>query len=624
MWEYDAAADTWTEITAFQDGQRPSPRGGAMMAFYGGEYYKRAAPNYGSTKRDRIVLFGGTDGKNYYNDTWVFDRNFPNYVLANQQTFNRWYVADPGGEQSRGPSPRAFGSMVYAQNGGLREDPLGLGPYGITDLGANVAASASVLLFGGRTGTLPGGPDTDRDLVDDGHEYELGGVGAGRDPRVNALVNPNGLETVPFNIKPWAASVGALPYVTRAHIADLEVMSYPERGESWRAGLFTWQGWPIETTYTSEYYVIGDETEVPFETPYPDRVVFQTGVDALVPDWTNLWYHRYPLGLGTPRDPRDAWELGIPSNVSPAPTSAPPYAYSGRWVYGTKLTATYPNDAIMELYSPIFDLTVPDPYSIHQTNHNSYFLMFHEWLDLADSNDIVRVDLIRPGTPADVNTRVSGLSRPGITLVANRNASANTAGSWRRVLVPLDVAANESNLYVRFTMQSDSNNVRGAGGWYLDDFAIIQGAEISGVLAAPPGTEVCLIGENFNNHEIDCTPTDGDGGFDFGLLPLGNYQVVALGVTNGPYALSSPDIEITLSSPAPAPEFTDISLNSPLKITWTATNGLIYRLDYTTNLLMDAWVPMDLQTGGLGGSLTYTDLVATPDRIYRVVVTNSP
>lgn len=627
LWDYDVVTKTWTEIKEFQDGQRPSPRGGVAMAFYGSESYKRGAgPAYSSTKRNRLVMFGGTDGKKYFNDTWVFDRNFVNRVLETQTTGNRWYIADPGGEQSRGPSPRAFAGMVYAQNGGLTPDPLGIGTFGFKDSGSKGAAAATVYLFGGRSGTLPNNSDTDNDYVDDGQEHELGGTAAGRDPRVNALINWNGVETVPYSFQSFGLSHGSQFWIQRPLVADLEAMSFNERGESYRSLLYTWQGWPMETTFSNQYYIIGDETKMPFEDPATNRVIYQTGIDAYSPDWTNMWYHRYPLNLGNPRDPRDVWRLGIPSNKSLGSNGAPPYAHSGRWVYGTSLDGSYPNDASMELYSPIFSLTLPSTSSVYPNNENSYFLMFHEWVDLADSNDFIRVDVVRPETPADVATRVSGLNRPDINLIPNRNNAANTGGSWRRTIVPLDILGNQSNLYIRFTLQSDG--ARQAGGWYIDDIAILQGSEISGTITNGAGTNVCLIGEVFNNQLQACTVADANGGYQFGLLPLGNYQLITGGTTNGPLILTGPNlvsnVTVEAASPAPSPEFTGITVNSPLIITWGVSNGFVYRLDYTTNLLSGAWQSLSTQTAGPGLTLNYTDTVSDLQRIYRVVVTNSP
>jgi hypothetical protein len=646
LWEYistPAVADTnttnvvvivggtWREITSFQDSQRPAPRGGAMMVFYGGNFYDRGAgDDYAiADKRDKVVIFGGTDGKNYFNDLWYYDESEDNKDI-DTEIGNRWVLADPGGQQSPGPAPRAFGQMVFAQNGQLTPDLPGLGTYAYGGEGTNRGDKATVFLFGGRHGTLPTSKDTDRDLVDDGQEHELGGVVAGRDPRINALFpDTNTTETVPFTLKRIGTWGGTLPFMQRPPIADMEALSYHERLHGWRMGVqlvgrnLPWQGYPLETSHTNQYYVIGNESVFPVEDPNLNRILYITGVDAYSPDWINMWYHRH--GIGDPQDSRDAWQLGRPSNTALGSNGAPPYAYSGRWVYGTSLQGAYPPNALMELYSPIFDLLLPNGSATDTNNQNSFFLMFHEWVDLADSNDFIRVDAVRPETPADVATRVSGLNRPAINLVPNRNNTANTAGKWRRTIVPLDILGNQSNMYVRFTLQSDGASQ--AGGWYIDDVAILQGSEITGTITNGAGTNVCLIGEVFNNQLQACTTADGNGNYAFGLLPLGNYQLVTGGVTNGPMILTGPGLvsNVTISAgSAPEPEFTGMVMNSPLVITWAVTNGFIYRLDYTTNLFSDGWMSLSTQTAGPGLTMSYTDTVTELLRVYRVVVTNSP
>lgn len=635
-------AAAWSEITDFQDNQRPSPRGGAMLVFFGGEYYKRGAgEQYGIRyKRDKVVLFGGTDGKNYFNDLWYFDELEENWDIDTTVP-NRWVLADPGGQHSSGPAPRAFGQMVYAQNGFLTPDLAGLGTYAHSGDDTNRADQSVIYLFGGRSGTLPTSKDTDRDLVDDGQEYELGGPAAGRDPRINAIFeNTISAESVPFTMTRLGTWPGRLPGMGlrgRAPIADFEALSYHERVHGWRMGIqygslnIPWQGYPLETTHLEQYYVIKDETVYPVEDPNTNRIVYAIGVQALVPDWTNMWWHKH--GIGDPQDPRDLWQLGRPSNLSIGTNGAPPYAYSGRWVYGTSLSGAYGPNSVMELYSPIFSLTLPPtfertkpagPFLSPFYHENSFFLVFHEWVDLADSNDFIRVDAVRPETPADVATRVSGATRPAINLVANRNNAANTKGSWRRVIVPLDILGNQSNLYFRFTLQSDAANQ--AGGWYIDDVAILQGSEISGVVTGGAGMEICLIGENFNENQQVCTTTDANGNYSFGFLPQGNYQLVVGGVTNGPLFLTGPGMvsNITFSAPAPDPEFTGIMHNSPLVLTWAVTNSFVYRLDYSTNLVEGLWHPLSTQTAGPALTMSYTDDVTDVQRIYRVVVTNSP
>jgi hypothetical protein len=188
-------------------------------------------------------------------------------------------------------------------------------------------------------------------------------------------------------------------------------------------------------------------------------------------------------------------------------------------------------------------------------------------------------------------------------------------------VVPLDNLANEPYVYLRFTLQSDASGV--AGGWYIDDVAVLQASQLSGYLS--PTQLVDLIGANFNNHIQDSTVSNGDGLFQFGLLPLGSYQLVSAGVTNGPYAITGPDITVTFFVP---PEFTFVDNaavgQTPVTVTWTASSGIVYRLDYTTNLLSGLWSPLNVQTGDAAPTLSYLDPSSTPFRIYRVAATNAP
>lgn len=631
-----AVGGGWTQILDFQDGQRPSPRGGMSMAYVGGQFYRDSSSRYRiAGARRKLVMFGGTDGKNYYNDTWYYDEAEDNHdiVTTNQ---SRWILADPGGEQSPGPEPRAFAQMAFAQNGPVAPDLFApesgtLGAFILPDSDTIIPdGPATIWMFGGRRGALPSGTDTDRDLVPDGQEHELGGPDAGRDPRVNALYrNLSTNETIPYTYRRLGTWGGFLPGYTRPAMADLEAISYHERVHGWRMGnlyvgtFLTWQGYPLETSFTSQYYEVGNPNLWPIDLPDTNKLLYISGVDAYVPDWTNLWFHRH--GVGDPQDARDEWQLGRPDPSSQGAQGAPPYAYSGRWVYGTDLRGSYAPNAQMELYSPIFNLANPPGLkdSTATNNANSFFLVFHEWLNLADSNDVVRVEIIRPSTPADIATRVSGQGRPPILIAPDRNKFSNTDGKWRRVIVPLNALANETNLYARFTLQSDTNTLV-AGGWYLDDIAIVQGAQLSGLLMAP-GTniEVCLLGENFNDHIQDCTLADLNGNFEFGFLPLGNYMVAAAGATNGPYVVSDPSLDVSITV-LPPPVFTGISFGSA-KITWTATNVATYRLDYTTNLLTDSWTPLAVITGEMGlSTLSYTDTASAVHRIYRVSITNAP
>ncbi|MCS6771490.1 MAG: S8 family serine peptidase [Kiritimatiellae bacterium] len=595
LWFYSVQSNMWTPFTTYRDDQIPQPRGGASMIYFGDYDYNRGINNYCvSGNKQKIVMFGGTDGKTYFNDTWVFD-----------DVQGRWILVSPVGEQSISPPPRAFASMVYAQNARLVPDPNGNSTFQVNN--NPPCASPVAFLFGGRSGLLPTGRDTDFDMVEDGTEHELGGPTAGRDPRVNALIVSGTSETIPYAFK----RIGSVPAngnpLFRGVIANFESLRHDKPDVEHAAD------------FDLPYEGHRDQWTLQEYSPY-----IPAGVDAISPEYVTLWYHRH--GVGDPFDPRDRWQLGRPDNSVIGSNGAPPYAYSGRWVYGTDLKSGYPNNALMELYSPLLSFKLPSNDST-DVSTNSFFLVFHEWLDLADSNDVVRIDAVRPETPADILNRVTGVNRPVKPVLPNRNNLHNTTGEWRRVIVPLDILANDTNVFLRFTLQSDGYNARGAGGWYIDDVAIIQAYDISGVVSGlSAGTTICLIGQNFNQHNQQCTQIQPNGGFNFGLLPLGNYQIVTPAGTNGPIVLAGPGVStnFTVSSSFSEPLFTSIGFSSPLVIRWTATNGAAYKLDATTNLLTGPWVHLYSVTSGVNTTLSYTDNVPMQWRFYRVSITNSP
>ncbi|HMP72123.1 MAG TPA: S8 family serine peptidase [Kiritimatiellia bacterium] len=550
----------WSRITSFSTPDRPQARGGASMIYYGDYDYDRGIENYSSAaNKQQIVLFGGTDGRRYFNDTWVYNGN-------------RWILAQPVGEQSQGPSPRAFASFVYAQNAGAIPDPFGDAEFRETR--PVRSANNAALLFGGRAGTLPTGMDTDDDQVPDGMEHALGGPAAGRDPRVNALVQPDHpTETIPFaynRIGPRAS----LPLLERGAIANFESLRHEDGIYAIGNGL----PWEVYPDAFSSRGVSGG-------APHP-------GVETRLVSRTPLWYSRYGGIDGPETDPRNVWQLGVP-NIPFSEIAAPPYARSGRWVFGTGLNSLYPNNAVMDLYSPLFDLYLQTENSTDPENPNAYFLVFYEWLNLADANDIVRIDAIRPTTAADISQRVTGTNKTTITVLGDRNFTANTTGEWRRVVVPLEILGNESNLYLRFRLNSDT--VGNAGGWYIDDVAIVQGREISGVVTnAGAGIPVYLFGAD-GTFPIGDTLTSINGEFGFGLLPLGDYSVATDGAASQLVEFTLGNYSWNLSlNPLAMFSLLNVSFNSLNTISWEADIGKSYQVEYTDNLLASpqVWLPL--------------------------------
>ena len=359
----------------------------------------------------------------------------------------------------------------------------------------------------------------------------------------------------------------------------------------------------------------------PFEgkrTPVATIVDFieDTGYDAITIGFTNLWWHPLAYTNG-------AWEIGAPDTETGI---GPPYAYKGRWCFGTDMDANYPGDSSFELYSPLYSLTLPSANSTPPANPNAFYLVYHEWLDLkVGASDTVKIEAIKPTTGADVATRTSPGVLP-VQILPARNYSYNTTGAWRRVIVPLATIFNEPRVYFRFTLQSGDQGTGGGGsGWYIDDMAILQAAELAGTY--DPDELVYLVGtDGVTSDPFMMTTSAADGSYGFGgLIPAGDYQVVGgdgTGVQNvypGPTGWN-----ITVPLLATSEIYVGITVNSPATVTWNSVAGATYQVQYATPASIVTATPWS----------TLTTIVATEDmtsyqdqtsdkvasRFYRVIV----
>jgi hypothetical protein len=230
----------------------------------------------------------------------------------------------------------------------------------------------------------------------------------------------------------------------------------------------------------------------------------------------------------------------------------------------------------------------------------------------------VKVDLIRPETPADVFSRVSGVGKPAREILFERNNAFNTSGTWRRVVAPLDIVGEETNLFVRFSLLSDETGV--AGGWYIDDVAIIQGGEINATFA--PGTYVTVTGINPNNNVL-FSGTAGQNGFvEFGPLPQGDYLIGSSLPSLDDFSIGEgADASQNVSEPTEHDVvIATFAMGSPLEITWPSVPGMNYRVEVTEDLHSGSWQFLaNVATSGLTG--TYIDgSAAIGLKFYRIVL----
>ena len=94
-----------------------------------------------------------------------------------------------------------------------------------------------------------------------------------------------------------------------------------------------------------------------------------------------------------------------------------------------------------------------------------------------------------------------------------------------------------------------------------------------------------------------------------------------MGFRDDPYYFGLDDISVT---PFTAPAFQATTrISSTFNMTWGTTTGLVYQLQYVTNLLQTNWINLGSPLVATKSSLTVSDtnaLSSSPQRYYRFMV----
>jgi len=108
-----------------------------------------------------------------------------------------------------------------------------------------------------------------------------------------------------------------------------------------------------------------------------------------------------------------------------------------------------------------------------------------------------------------------------------------------------------------------------------------------------------------------------------GTVPVGTYpgNYTASGALDPNYSISYLPGTLTVN-PAPQPRVVGISVsNGRAIITMAGTNGVTYVTEYTTNLTVNAWIPISTNTPGIDGGWTVTNsIVNEPQKFYRTLI----
>jgi hypothetical protein len=107
----------------------------------------------------------------------------------------------------------------------------------------------------------------------------------------------------------------------------------------------------------------------------------------------------------------------------------------------------------------------------------------------------------------------------------------------------------------------------------------------------------------------------------FIVMATGSSTVLQLGFRDDPYYLGLDDISVM---PIPVPAFMSATkISSTFNLTWGTMTGLIYQVQYKTNLLQTNWINLGKPLVATNGNLTVSDTNAigsSPQRFYRLMV----
>jgi hypothetical protein len=105
----------------------------------------------------------------------------------------------------------------------------------------------------------------------------------------------------------------------------------------------------------------------------------------------------------------------------------------------------------------------------------------------------------------------------------------------------------------------------------------------------------------------------------FIVTATGSSTVLQFGFRNDPYYLGLDDISIT---PVPVPAFLATTKTpGTFNLTWGTMTGLVYQVQYKTNLLQTNWFNLGKPLIATNGNMTVSDtnaISSSPQRFYRL------
>ena len=302
------------------------------------------------------------------------------------------------------------------------------------------------------------------------------------------------------------------------------------------------------------------------------------------------------------------WEIGRPT-TGPATNAVGLRAHSGTNCAATVLAGNYANNVDSRLISPPF--AVPS---------NSPALRFWHWYNFNNALGFV-----------EITTDGSSWKQLSPTYL-----NGNTGGIWTSVSLDLSAYAGQT---VQTAFHFTSGGSGTAAGWYVDDISLVA----SPALTVPP-TQTIYAGQSLNvTNYVTLLPTNGTPIFELVSGPTN----IFLNTNNGvliwtPAPAQTPgtntiSVEVTDNNVPPLsatgsfvvqvllpPSLTIAGgaqpTNGSFQLMFSTGPNTTWRIDGSTNL--SGWLPLLTNTTGPGGTIQFTDLLATnyPRRFYRAVL----
>jgi bacillopeptidase F (M6 metalloprotease family) len=287
------------------------------------------------------------------------------------------------------------------------------------------------------------------------------------------------------------------------------------------------------------------------------------------------------------------------------------------------------------------DSVLPAPRSAAATN----FLAWQgaTWNSTADANDNPVGYFGTNYTFTYVtNTTVTGFQNGNWLAISPTNQSfgggAVKSGGWTNASVDLSAYAGQT-VKVAFHFQSGGSGYGSAAGWYVDDVSLATAPTLTVPASQTLFTGQTLTVTNFATNTFLTNAT-----FTFALAvastnafittngvltwtniaarPGTNVLYVKVSDNSAPPLSATNNFSVIVVSPPAAPILTvanTLSNGQLFQFGFTSFSNLTWRIDASTNLV--SWLPVFTNTAGAGGTLQFTDVLATnfPRRFYRAV-----